>query len=55
MSQMIFSDFEYASQRKQIHRERFLGETDEVAPHRKFSSIKLPTMASSQTGFPDFE
>ncbi|KPW90334.1 hypothetical protein ALP58_05129 [Pseudomonas savastanoi] len=29
---MSFSDFEYASKRKQTHRERFLAEMDQVVP-----------------------
>lgn len=32
MSQMSFSDFEYAGKRKQTHRERFLSEMDQVVP-----------------------
>ncbi len=32
MSQMNFSDFEYAGKRKQTRRERFLAETDQVVP-----------------------
>jgi len=32
MSQMSFSDFEYASKRKQTRRERFLAEMDQVVP-----------------------
>ncbi|NMZ98163.1 transposase, partial [Pseudomonas lundensis] len=32
MSQMSFSDFEYAGKRKQTRRERFLAEMDQVAP-----------------------
>jgi len=32
MSQMSFSDFEYAGQRKQTRRERFLAEMDQVVP-----------------------
>ena len=32
MSQLSFSDFEYAGKRKQTRRERFLGEMDQVVP-----------------------
>ena len=32
MSQMSFSDFEYAVKRKQTRRERFLAEMDQVVP-----------------------
>ena len=32
MSQMSFSDFEYAGKRKQTRRERFLAEMDQVVP-----------------------
>lgn len=32
MSQMSFSDFEYAGKRKQTHRERFLAEMAQVMP-----------------------
>jgi len=32
MSQMSFSDFEYAGKRKQTHRVRFLAEMDQVVP-----------------------
>ncbi|AFK67172.1 transposase, IS4 family protein [Pseudomonas putida ND6] len=32
MSQMSFSDFEYAGKRKQTHRERFLAEMEQVVP-----------------------
>lgn len=32
MSQMTFSDFEYAGKRKLVRRERFLAEMDQVVP-----------------------
>lgn len=32
MSQMSFSDFEYAGKRKQTRRERFLAEMEQVVP-----------------------
>jgi len=54
MSQMSFSDFEYAGKRKQPRRERFLAEMEQVVPwsglvaliephYPKDSPNKLPT------------
>ncbi|MCK3836576.1 MULTISPECIES: transposase, partial [unclassified Pseudomonas] len=42
MSQMSFSDFEYAGKRKQTRRERFLAEMDQVVPWSAFLKLIEP-------------
>lgn len=42
MSQMSFSDFEYAGKRKQTRRERFLAEMEQVVPWRGLVALIEP-------------
>lgn len=42
MSQMSFSDFEYAGKRKQTRRGRFLAEMDQVVPWAGLLSSSSP-------------
>lgn len=42
MSQMSFSDFEYAGKRKKIRRERFLAEMEQVVPWSGLEALIEP-------------
>ncbi|MBK4989221.1 transposase [Pseudomonas sp. S36] len=42
MSQMSFSDFEYAGKRKQTRRQRFLAEMEQVAPWSSLVALIEP-------------
>jgi len=46
MSQMSFSDFEYAGKRKQTRRERFLAEMDQVVPWIGLLTVLPQTLPS---------
>ncbi len=51
MSQMSFSDFEYAGERKQTRRERFLAEMDQVVPWTGLLGLIEPGVLSQGRGW----
>ncbi len=50
MSQMSFSDFEYAGKHKQTRRERFLAEMDQVVPWSGLLGLIEPYYPKASSG-----